>query len=266
MNDRNLSAPRSVNWFSVAAVLCLVGEAILLAHAKPANEAPPPVSVLILSLMTLFLGAGAIIYRIQEKQHWLLGRWLGIAAMTAGMLIFAVQAVALHKAREVSQFRHMSAIGNACLTYAGRHAGHFPPNILTLLNDKLITVRQLSDPTNALAPITLPANWKQVKRSVQIAAINRNSDYRYVGSDIILPNSAAKGKLLGSIIILFRNTQTMTKGGPLGFADGHVAYYASGQLIKVLAACNKARKKLGLPPMSFAGIAATRSVAGSLSK
>ena len=179
--------------------------------------------------------------------------------MTGGMLLFAVQAVALHKAQEVSQFRHMSAIGNACLAYAGRHEGHFPPNILTLLNDKLISVRQLSDPTNALAPITLPPNWKHVKRRVQIAAINRNSDYRYVGWDLILPNSAAKGKLLGSIIILFRNTQTMTTSGPLGFADGHVAYYASGQLIKVLAACNKARKKFGLPPMSFAGIANTSS-------
>jgi hypothetical protein len=254
MSNQNPAGSRPVNWYSVAAVVCLIGEAILLSQAKPATEAPPPVSVLILSLMTLFLGAGAIIYRIQDKQHWLLGRWLGIAAMTAGMLIFAVQSVALHKAREVSQFRHISAIGNACLEYAARHDGHFPPNLLTLLNDKLITVRDLSDPTNALAPITLPANWNHVKRSVQIAAINRNSDYRYVGSDLTLPNSAARGKLLGSIIILFRNTQTMTKGGPLGFADGHVTYFASGQLNDVIAKCNKARKKLGLPAMSFAGI------------
>ncbi len=261
MNNQNLSASRGVNWFSVAAVICLIGEAILLSQAKPAAEAPPPISVLILSLLTLFLGAGAIIYRIQEKQHWLFGRWLGVAAMTAGMLLFAVQAVALHKAREVSQFRHMSAIGNACLMYAGRHDGHFPPNLLTLLNDKLITVRTLSDPTNALSPITLPTNWQHVKRSVQIAAINRNSDYRYIGSDLVLPNSAAKGKLLGSIIILFRNTQTMTKGGPLGFADGHVAYYAPSQLNNVLAACNQARKNLDLPPMSFAGIATTRGSA-----
>ncbi len=264
MNNQNVSGGRPVNWFSVAAVICLIGEAILLLHAKPATEAPPPVSVLILSLMTLFLGAGAIIYRIQEKQNWLFGRWLGIAAMTAGMLIFAVQSVALHKAREVSQFRHISAIGNACLEYAGRHQGHFPPNLLTLLNAKLITVRDLSDPTNALAPIMLPSNWDHVKRSVQIAAINRNSDYRYVGSDLILPNSAAKGKLLGSIIILFRNTQTMTKGGPLGFADGHVKYYASKQLINVLAACDKSRKQLGLPGMSFAGIDKTAAAKARL--
>ena len=254
MNNQNASDRRPVNWLSVAAVVCLIGEGILLAQSKPATEAPPPVSVLILSLMTLFLGAGAIIYRIQEKQHWLFGRWLGIAAMTAGMLVFAVQSVALHKAREVSQFRHIAAIGNACLEYAGRHHGHFPPDLLTLLNAKLITVRDLSDPTNALAPISLPANWNHIKRTTQIAAINRNSDYRYVGSDLILPNSATKGKLLGDIIILFRNTQTMHQGGPMGFADGHVKYYSAKQLNDALAASNKARKQLGLPGMSFAGI------------
>ncbi len=245
---------RPINWFSVAAVVCLIGEAILLSESKPATEAPPPVSVLILSLMTLFLGSGAIIYRIQEKQHPLLGRWLGIAAMAGGMLLFAVQSVALHKAREVAQFRHITLIANACLTYAGKHDGHFPPNLLTLLNDKLITPRDLSDPTNALAPIKLPANWNRVQRAVQIAAINRNSDYRYTGADIILPNDSAKGKLLGSIIILFRNTQTMTKGGPLGFADGHVTYFTTSKLAAALAACNMARRKLGLPGMTFAGI------------
>ena len=257
MNSQSPSARRPINWFSIAAVICLIGEAIFLAKSRLATEAPPPVSVLILSLMTLFLGAGAIIYRIQEKQNWFFGRSLGVAAMTAGMLLFAAQSVALHKAREVAQFRHISAICHACLMYAGAHQGHFPPNLLTLLNDKFITVRDLSDPTNALTPITLPANWNHVQRSVQIAAINRNSDYRYVGSDLTLPNSATKGKLLGSIIILFRNTQTMTKGGPLGFADGHVKYFKTSKLARALAICNMARNKLGLPGMSFAGILTT---------
>lgn len=266
MNRQTPSARRPVNWFSVAAVICLVGEGILLSKSRPATEAPPPVSVLILSLMTLFLGAGAIIYRIQEKQNWLFGRWLGVAAMIAGMLLFAVQSVALHKEREVSQFRHISAIGHACLMYAGKHHGHFPPNLLILLNDKFITVRDLSDPTNALTPITLPANWNLMKRSVQIAAINRNSDYRYVGSDLTLPNSAAKGKLLGFIIILFRNTQTMTKGGPLGFADGHVNYLKTSQLATALAECNMARKQLGLPGMSFAGINTTPATTAQLDR
>ncbi len=266
MNNQAPSTSRPINWFSIAAVVCLIGEAVLLAHAKPATEAPPPVSVLILSLMTLFLGSGAIIYRIQEKQNWFFGRWMGVGAMAAGMLLFAVQSVALHKAREVSQFRHISAIGDACLQYAGRHQGHFPPNLLTLLDDKLINVRDLSDPTNALSPITLPANWNRVRRAVQIAAINRNSDYRYTGADIILPDHARRGKLLGFIIILFRNTQTMTKGGPLGFADGHVTYYSSSKLAAVLAACNKARKELGLPPMSFGGIKKVDTMGNAKSK
>jgi hypothetical protein len=263
MNSQTPTTARPINWFSVAAVLCLIAEAILLAHAKPATEAPPPVSVLILSLMTLFLGSGAIIYRVQERQHWFFGRWMGVGAMTAGMLLFAVQSVALHKAREMSQFRHIAAIGNACLQYAGRHQGHFPTNLLTLLDAKLITVRDLSDPTNALSPITLPAHWNRVKRAEQIAAINRNSDYRYTGADLTLPDNAKQGKLLGTIIILFRNTQTMTKGGPLGFADGHVTYYASSKLAAVLAACNKARHKLGLPPMSFGGIKKVKPSAGT---
>ncbi len=254
MTHRLASRRRPINWFSVSAVLCLIGEAVLLSKVKPATEAPPPVSVLVLSLLTLFLGAGAIIYRIQEQQNRLFGRWLGVAAMTGGMLLFGVQSVAVHKAREVAQFRHIADVGRACLKYASGHDGHFPPDLLTLLEAKLISVRDLSDPTNALAPITLPANWRHVPRRVQMAAINRNSDYRYVGADLTESQNPAQRKLLGSIIIVFRNTQTMTRGGPLGFADGRVQYFSSRELGPAVLACNKARRALGLPAMSFAGI------------
>ena len=41
MNNQNPAGSRPVNWYSVAAVVCLIGEAILLSQAKPATEAPP---------------------------------------------------------------------------------------------------------------------------------------------------------------------------------------------------------------------------------
>ncbi len=63
MADSGTSQPsRAMNWLSVAAVLCLLGEIALLSTSARSAGAPPPVGVLALALLTLFFGAGSLIF------------------------------------------------------------------------------------------------------------------------------------------------------------------------------------------------------------
>ncbi|HMD52938.1 MAG TPA: hypothetical protein VKJ65_00100 [Phycisphaerae bacterium] len=240
-----------INWFSIAAVVCLIGEAIFLAQNQPSINQPPSIIAIVLTLMTLFLGSGAIIYRIQDKQHWLLGRWLGIGAMLAATLLLTFQSVALHAAREREQFAHMQGIAEACNEYAQANGGSFPPNLAVLLIEHKIVPATLSDPTNILTPLELPPNWEKVKPDVLAAAISRNSDFRYTGFGLHVPGDTDSAKLMGGIILLFTNDQDVTRGGPLAFADGTVRFVPADQLIPTLDDSNAARKELGLPSFTF---------------
>ncbi|HTV48231.1 MAG TPA: hypothetical protein VMG59_07285 [Phycisphaerae bacterium] len=245
------SRPTYINWLSVAAVVCLIGEAIFLSQNAPAVDQPPSIVGMVLTLLTLFLGAGAILYRIQDKQHWLLGRWLGIGSMLAATLLLTFQSVALHEARERAEFANMQQIADACSAYAQSNNGKFPPNLAVLLIQHKITPAELSDPTNILTPLELPAGWEKVNPAVLAAAVSRNSDFRYMGSDLHIPAGPDSGKLLGRIILLFTNDQDVTRGGPLAFADGTVRFVLADQLIPTLDDSNAARKEMGLPSFTF---------------
>ncbi len=243
--------PRIINWMSVAALISFIAELAMLATHKVTLHKPPPISELILSLLTLFLGAGAVIYRIRDRQNIILGRWLGGICMTLGMLVFAVQSVSIHKAQETLQFRHMRDIARACLSYARAHDGNYPENLAVLVRDGRIRVADLSDPTNGLVPLTLPPQWRKIKTGEFDLIIRRNSDFRYAGRGLTL---AAGGRVtpdIKKIIVLFRNAQEQINAGPLAFADGSVKYFDGLQMIKALQRCNIARKDIGLPPLSF---------------
>jgi hypothetical protein len=240
-----------INWFSIAAVFCLIGEALILTQTVPAANQPPPISALLLTLLTLFLGAGAIIYRIQDKQHWLLGRWLAIVAMLAATLLLALQSVALHQARERVQLANLQVIASACYQYAGSHAGDFPPNLAILLLEHKIDPATLSDPTNILTPVEFPPGWEKIKPDQLAVDVSRNSDFRYAGFGLVAAPGSDAAKLLDRIILVFTNGQDVTRGGPLAFADGTVRFVNADQLTAALDDSNAARKELGLPAITF---------------
>ncbi len=252
--------PRVVNWVAVGAGICLLGEILIMSRYKPSLTEPPPISVLLLSLSTLFLGAGSLLYRLDKRQYWFTGRALGVVSMLFGMIIFSVQSLGLHKDREVLLEKQLKVVAAACVTYARSHHGHYPPNLAALLETNLIKPAYLSDPTNVREPLTLPSDWRTIKPKILIHAINANSDFRYVGNDLQLPKNLKSGMpppaAFGRIIILYSNEQQASTAGELAFADGHIAYVQLGQMPQTLYASNQARKKLGLPPMTFsAGIA-----------
>ena len=252
--------PRVVNWVALAAGICLLGEILIMSRYKPSLTEPPPISVLLLSLLTLFLGAGSLLYRLNRRQYWFTGRALGVVSMLFGMIIFSVQSLGLHKDREVLLEKQLKLVAAACVTYARGHDGHYPPNLAALLEANLIKPAYLSDPTNVREPLTLPSDWRTIKPKILIHAINANSDFRYVGNDLNLPKNLTPGTpppaAFSRIIILYSNEQQASTAGELAFADGHIAYVQLGQMPQTLYASNKARKKLGLPPMTFsAGIA-----------
>ena len=254
-NLSEIQNTRVVNWVAVGAGVCLLGEIILMARYKPSLTEPPPVSVLILSLLTLFLGAGSLLFRLNRRQYWFLGRALGVVSMLLGMIIFSVQSLGLHKDREVLLEQQLKFVAAACITYAQSHGGKYPPNLAALLEANLVKPAYLSDPTNVRKPLSLPKDWRTIKPDILIHAINANSDFRYVGGDLRLPAGAGPGHrppvLFHDIIILYGNDQVSSSGGELAFADGHVSYKQLGQMPQTLYACNQARKKLGLPPMTF---------------
>ena len=243
--------PRVINWMSVAALLSFIAELLMLASHKPTLHKPPPITELILSLLTLFLGAGAVIYRIRDRQNIILGRWLGGTCMTLGMIVFAVQSVSIHKAQETLETRQMQKIARACISYARAHDGAYPLHLGVLVSDGRIKASDLSDPTNGLVPLKLPAGWKKLPAKELNLIIRRNSDFRYAGQGLTLAAGERITKNMKSIIILFKNTQEEINSGPLAFADGSVRYFTGLQMIKALHRCNVARERLGLPPLNF---------------
>ena len=243
--------PRVINWVSVAALISFIAELALLATHKATLHKPPPIGELLLSLLTLFLGAWAVIYRIRDRQNIILGRWLGGICMTLGMIVFAVQSVSIHKAQETLEFRHMQKIAEACISYARAHDGAYPAHLAVLVRDGRIKVSDLSDPTNGLVALKLPAGWRKLPARELDMVIRRNSDFRYAGQGLSLAAGGRITKHLKNIIVLFKNTQEEINAGPIAFADGKVHYFTGLQMIKGLHRCNQARKDLGLPPLSF---------------
>ncbi len=244
-------SPRIINWMSVAALVCFIAELALLATHKATLHHPPPISELVLSLLTLFLGAGGLIYRIRERQNIILGRWLGGICMTLGMMVFAIQSVNVHKDQETLEFKRMGDIARASINYARAHDGNFPAHLAVLVRDGRIKITDLSDPTNGLVPLQLPPTWKNLSARELDMVIRRNSDFRYAGRGLSL---SADGRItpdLKKIILLFKNSQEEISAGPVAFADGKVHYFGGRAMIKVLARCNVARGEIGLPQLSF---------------
>ncbi len=254
-NPPAVAEKRYINWVALAAGICLLGEIAIMSRYKPSLTQPPPISVLLLSLLTLFLGAGSLLYRLNRRQYWFTGRAIGVISMLLGMIIFSVQSLGLHKDREVLLEKQLKIVAGACVTYARSHLGRYPPNLAALLETGLIKPAYLSDPTNVREPLVLPSDWRTIKPAILIHAINANSDFRYVGQDLRLPAGAvAGGKMppaFSRIIILYSNEQQASSAGELAFADGHIKYVQIGGMPQTLYASNAARKKLGLPPMTF---------------
>ena len=235
----------------MAALVSFIAELAMLATHKATLHKPPPISELILSLMTLFLGAGAVIYRIRDRQNIILGRWLGGICMTLGMIVFAVQSVSIHKAQETIEFQHMRDIAKACVSYARAHDGNYPAHLAVLVRDGRIKLADLSDPTNGLVALKLPPGWKKLGAKELDMVIRRNSDFRYAGRGLTLSADGRVTPNIKKIILLFKNSQEQINAGPIAFADGRVRYFDGLQMIKVLRRCNIARKEIGLPPLSF---------------
>ena len=215
-NPPAVAEKRYINWVALAAGICLLGEIAIMSRYKPSLTQPPPISVLLLSLLTLFLGAGSLLYRLNRRQYWFTGRAIGVISMLLGMIIFSVQSLGLHKDREVLLEKQLKIVAGACVTYARSHLGRYPPNLAALLETGLIKPAYLSDPTNVREPLVLPSDWRTIKPAILIHAINANSDFRYVGQDLRLPAGAvAGGKMppaFSRIIILYSNEQQASSG------------------------------------------------------
>ncbi len=204
-----------------------------------------------LAMLALCIGAGALIYHINEHQHPMVGRWLGLLAMLGGVSLFAVSAINVHKGLEMKQHARMEQILSACRAWANHHHHDFPPDLSVLVLSGVINGTTLSDPTLELKSLVLPKDYKTLKPSLLATLVRKNSDYRYTGAGLTHINRPSRKALLPQLIVLFVNNQEPVKPGPLAFADGKVRYISARQMPGVLAACNAARKKLGLLPINF---------------
>ena len=242
---------RPVNWLSVIATICVVLECAMLWKYPASSTHPPSVGVLILAMLALFIGAGALIYHVNVHQHPILGRWLGLLAMLGGVSVFAFSAITVRKGLELTQHARMEQIVSACRAWANRHHHDFPPDMSVLVRSGAINGTTLSDPTLELESLVLPKDYKTMKPSLLATLVRKNSDYRYTGAGLTHINRPSRIALLPQLIVLFVNDQEPVKPGPIAFADGQVRYISAKRMPGVLAACNAARKRLGLLPINF---------------
>lgn len=242
---------RPVNWLSIIAAACVVLEWLILWRYPASSTHPPSVGVLILAMLALFIGAGALIYHVNVHQHPILGRWLALVAMLSGVSLFAFSAISVRKGLELTQHARMEQIVAACRAWANHHHDDFPPDLSVLVRSGAINGTTLSDPTLELESLVLPPNYKTMKASLLATLVRKNSDYRYTGAGLTHINRPSRITLLPRLIVLFVNDQEPVKPGPIAFANGQVLYVSAKRMPAVLAACNAARKRLGLLPINF---------------
>ncbi|NNM84419.1 MAG: hypothetical protein HKL96_01480 [Phycisphaerales bacterium] len=245
--------PRSINWLAVLAAACVLGQVILLAAQPRLPGQPTSIRIMFLGLAALLIGSFALIYQVKVRQSLIFGRPLAAVAMVAGIMLFAVPNVKLYQWMKDRQFAHMQAIANACLAYASRNHGAFPPSLAVLLTQKAFPVSDLSDPTNGRSPYILPSDAKKLSAHKFDQLIRQNSDFRYVGSGVSNAVNRLSPAELSKVFILYKTAQLTGAGGPMAFADGNVRYIYGDQMAQTLKACNAVRRRMNLPPLAFGG-------------
>jgi hypothetical protein len=166
-----------------------------------------------------------------------------LLGMTATFL-FTAQAVHSRQAREDLELANIRAIVIASSQYAVAHEGAFPPNLLALLQDNLITPQTLQSPYGQHSPdLSDFATLQKNTASGELAAkIDRASDYFFLAGDLKnVPKDAAPALL----VAVSKNT-VLRVNLALAFADGTSHFVTLEEISPIITACNAARVKLGL--------------------
>jgi prepilin-type processing-associated H-X9-DG protein len=158
---------------------------------------------------------------------------LGATALVSGFVL-----PALHKSREVSTrvqcAGNMKQIGLACLLYSNENKGAYPPDLGTLLKTQDITPDVFICPSSG---ITFPNDLKGANVDKQIAWINANGSYVYLGKG--MNNSASADH-----VIMYEKKEDHDHDGMnMLYGDGHVEWKTMPQAEAEIARANATKAK-----------------------
>jgi prepilin-type processing-associated H-X9-DG protein len=139
---------------------------------------------------------------------------VGTAAMTVSILL-----PSLNRARETANRVKCSSnerqIGQAILLYSNDNRGKYPPDLGTLLKTQDITIDVFTCPSS---DNEVPAEVKAAPIDVQVAWVNANSSYVYVGAG---KNNAAGAD---EVVLYEKNEDHDQDGMNFLYGDGHVEW------------------------------------------
>jgi hypothetical protein len=229
------------------AAAALGAAAVGLAVTTPASAyVPPSLLGANLAFCAMLIGAGILLYA-RRTPGTRTASVTALAALLLGMigtLLYTWQAVQWRQTREGMELADVRAVAQAAGTWAAKHGGEYPQDLLVLLEDQELQPQALQSPYGRHDPLfnnfagvrgSMPRN--DLLRSVETA-----SDFLYLGGDLKnVPPNAAK-----EVLVAVSANTVLRVSLAVAFADGTSRFLTLEEVPTVIAQCNAARKKLGL--------------------
>ena len=132
-------------------------------------------------------------------------------------------------------------------SYADEHNGQYPPNLLVLLQEKLLTPQTLQSPFGQRSEFFDHYSEAASKASPTdlLKSVETASDYLYHGADLHnVPPELAK-----DLIVASSNNTVLRMKLAIAFADGTARFIDVDDVQPVMKSSNAARERLGLGPL-----------------
>jgi hypothetical protein len=208
-----------------------------------------------LAFCAMLIGAGILFYvrGTPRTRSASVASLLALALGMAGTLLYTWQSVQSRQARENLESANVRAIARAAGAWATQHGGEYPADLLVLLEDQEIPPQALQSPYGRRDPFLnsfmpafklpgWPASLPATQRADLLRSVESASDYLYLGGDLKhVPPDAAP-----ALIVAVSANTVLRVSLAVAFADGTSRFITVDQVPTVIAACNAARKKLGL--------------------
>jgi hypothetical protein len=207
---------------------------------------PPNLLGVNLAFCAMLMGAGMLFYAkgTPGTRTAVVASLLAIVLGMAGTLTYTWQAVQSRQARETLELDHVQAVAKAAAAYAGTHEGAYPADLLAMLEGGQLNPQALQSPFGRCDPLfnDFARARAGLPRQDFLKSVETAADYLYLGGDLknVPPDVA------GGLLVAVSTNTVMRVSLAVACADGKSRFITLEEVPGVVAACNAARRKIGL--------------------
>lgn len=234
-----------------SAVIGVISLVMLITRLVSAYQ-PPALIAVNLSFCAMMMGVGILFYirHTPRMRIALVSSIIAMATGLAGPVLFAKLSIDYRSAEQNQELANLTAIAAAAKTYAQSHDGNYPPDLATLVEQKLIPESALHSPYErmAIAPTTLPTDHGALQKY-----LDDHTDYQYFGQGLRLqsaPSAHPDEDLFPHILLASRRDPIERRDLSVGFTDGRADMIGLEEAEQILKTSNDARKSFGFAAVS----------------